>query len=63
MEIIQRVVKESLPISDDKIQIVSDEMDKSDLLSSIVLKFSSKATQETIEWLTGLIQAPGKWVV
>lgn len=60
MEIIQRVVKDSLPISDDKLQIDCNVMAESDLLSSVVLKFSSKATQETIDWLIALIEAPGK---
>ena len=58
MEIIQRVVKDNLPISEDNLQL--DNMGNADLLSSVVVKFSSKATKETIQWLIGLIQAPGK---
>ena len=58
MEIIQRVVKDHLPISEVNLQF--DNMGETDLLSSVVVKFSSKATQETIDWLIGLIQAPGK---
>jgi len=56
MEIIQRVVKDHLPISEVNLQF--DNMGETDLLSSVVVKFSSKATQETIDWLIGLIQAP-----
>ena len=58
MEIIQRVVKDHLPISEVNLQF--DNMGETDLLSSVVVKFSSKATQETIDWLIGLIKAPGK---
>ena len=57
MEIIHRVIGDHLPISEDSIQL--DNMRKTDLLSSVVLKFSPRATQEAIDWLTALIQAPG----
>ena len=58
MELIQRVVKENLPVSEEVLQ--TDDMDKLDLLSSIVLKFHSKASSETIDWLVELIKAPGR---
>ena len=59
MEIIQRVVKENLPISDEALQINQDNMDDVDLLSTVVIKFSTQATQATIDWLIELIKAPG----
>ena len=61
MEIIQRVVKDHLPISEDNLQL--DNMGNGDLLSSVVLKFSPKATKETIQWLIDLIQSPGKQMI
>ena len=59
MEIIQRVVKENLPISDEALQINQEHMDDVDLLSTVVIKFSTQATQATIDWLIELIKAPG----
>eukprot|EP00794_Sanderia_malayensis_P019137 gene19137-21054_t len=60
MELIQRVVNESLPLSLSETGLQPGEAgpEHLDIFSSIVLKFSKKATPETIEWLLNLIKAP-----